>query len=229
MSKDLPRVVDGPSIYDFVRANIGPDGRLLDVNSDLPDEPPTTPGGIRFAAGAFDGTFGHHFGTEERDELATALAAELTRAAQRPSKRNLRRLYGSLSSSDAALGLVDPAMERLIALRPDHKGLHDLGRWLATTAAHRDAVKIGIAILGVTGLDEDDATVVRTIGAHEKFTLYAAVAFTNGAASTESGLWQLAKSTNGWGRIQCVEQLRATDNAGIRDWILRDGFRNSVM
>jgi len=71
--------------------------------------------------------------------------------------------------------------------------------------------------------------VVRTLGAHEEFTLYAAVAISNGMPNSERHLWELAKSVDGWGRIGCVERLSRTTDPEIRDWILRTGYRNSIM
>jgi hypothetical protein len=42
-------------------------------------------------------------------------------------------------------------------------------------------------------------------------------------------LWSLAKSVDGWGRIQSVERLKKTERDDIQDWLVRDGFRNQVM
>jgi len=229
MTRALPRIAEGLSLYEFLDARLGSDGRVSEEGRQLPDEQPRTPRGITFSAGAMDGAFGHHFGPGEADPRAAELAGALRKASARPSKRNLRALYDLLSSNDTALGLVDPAMEDLMRDPPDRAALREIGRWLARTASHRDAVKIGIAVLGVTGLEDEDLQVVLTLGAHDEFTLFTAVAITNGAASPEPELWKLAQATDGWGRIQCVEQLRHTADPQIRSWILHEGFRNSVM
>ena len=34
---------------------------------------------------------------------------------------------------------------------------------------------------------------------------------------------------SGWGRIHVVERLARTENSEIKDWLLREGYRNSVM
>jgi hypothetical protein len=39
----------------------------------------------------------------------------------------------------------------------------------------------------------------------------------------------LARNVNGWGRIHVVERLAQTQNPAIKDWLLREGFRNSVL
>jgi hypothetical protein len=118
-------------------------------------------------------------------------------------------------------------IQRLVELQPDSSALRAVARWLATTAPDRGAVKVGIALLGVTGVG-DALDVVRTLGAHDEFTLYVAVALTNGLADPESELWALASAVDGWGRIHCVERLRDTQDPQIRSWILREGFRNSI-
>jgi hypothetical protein len=174
-----------------------------------------------------DGAFGHHAGGGGSTALADKAATAFVDACRRPTRRRLKRLYKAVSS-DNALDFLDPLIERLVALQPDRDRLHELGRWLATTASDRGAVKVGLAVLGVTGLDRD-VEVVRALGAHDEFTLYAAVALSNGLEDPESELWALATAVDGWGRIHCVERLRATTDPSIRAWILRTGFRNSVM
>jgi hypothetical protein len=223
----LQTVSAGPSIYDFVRAHLDPAGRLDEPGLSLPDEARVMSGGLRWTAGAMDGAFGHHFGGGRAEGRAAEIAALLVKACKRPSKRNLTRLYEAVSA-DRVLNFVDPMIEKLAELRPDRADLHALGRWLATTGSDRGAVKVGIAILGVTGLDAD-VDVVRALGAHEEFTLFAAVALDNGLAEPETELWSLASVVDGWGRIQCVERLRNTQDPQIRAWILRQGFRNSIM
>ena len=39
----------------------------------------------------------------------------------------------------------------------------------------------------------------------------------------------MAKNVDGWGRIQVVERLAETDDAEIKNWLLREGYQNSVM
>jgi hypothetical protein len=215
------------SIYTFVLGQLDQAGRLSDSGASLPDEAEAMSGNLKWAAGAMDGVSGHHAGGGASAGLTDRAVRAFVDACKRPTRRRLKRLYRAVGS-DNALDLLDPLIERLVALRPDRDRLHDLGRWLATTAPDRGPVKVGIAVLGVTGLDRD-LEVVRALGAHDEFTLYAAVALSNGLENPESELWALATSVDGWGRIQCVERLRETTDPAIRAWILRAGFRNSVM
>jgi hypothetical protein len=221
VSDHLPRLTTSPSIHEFLAARIDEGGRLPEALA-LPDQVPE-PNRIRWAAGALDGVLR---GGGDTDAQAQILAALVAKAAAKPSRRRLRRLLDA--RHDNALEWVDPMMEQLIELGPPLEGVRRVGRWLAATATDRDAVKLGISLIGVTGVG-DSAGLLRTLGAHDEFTLYAAVAFGNGSEDAESEIWSLAKVVDGWGRIQCVDRLRHTTDTAIRQWILRTGFRNSVM
>ncbi len=227
MSSPLPKLSQGPSLYDFVVAHVDARGRLEDSGMTLPDENPRGDG-IRWAAGAMDGVFGHHVSGGN----ATGKAAELTRlivavTSKRPSRRRLTKLYQAVSA-ESALDSIDELVEELVRVKASAAGVHAVGRWLAETASHRNATKVGLALLGASGV-HDAIDIVRILGAHEEFTLYAAVALCNGTENHESELWALARSVEGWGRIECVDRLRETTNPEVKDWILREGFRNSIM
>lgn len=227
MSSPFPKLSRRPSIYEFIVARVDGDGRLDDSGLSLPDENPSGDG-IRWAAGAMDGVFGHHGSGGNAKEKAAEVGRLLVAVTnKRHSKRRLARLYRAVSA-DSALDFIDQLVEELVRVKANVGGVHDVGRWLAETASDRNATKVGLALLGITGV-RDALQVVRTLGAHEEFTLYAAVALCNGMEDHESELWALARSVEGWGRIECVDRLRETTNPEIRDWILREGFRNSIM
>lgn len=214
------------AIYDFIVEHLDEVGRLSDPGLRLPDEPEVTDG-IRWAPGAMDGVMGHHVAGDGVAKRADEVAAAFVKACQRGSRRRLTRLYDAVND-DNVMGYLDALIDRLVVLQPDRGRLHEIARWLATSSADRSPAKVGIALLGITGLG-GDVGVVRALGAHEEFTLFAAVALNNGLEDPESELWALASSVDGWGRIQCVERLRDTTDPAIRAWILRQGYRNSVM
>jgi hypothetical protein len=222
---ELPVVVPGVAIYEHIRTHVEPSGRLPDEVG-LPDDEKLTAGQFRWAPGAMDGVFGHHSSTDAAAR-AVEVAGLLGAACRHPTVRNLRTLYAAVADDDV-VSYVDALVETITREPPDRQALHTIGRWLATTAPDRGPVKLGIALLGFTGLGPDVA-VVRTLGTHEEFTLYCAVAIANGLADHESELWALAASVDGWGRIQCVARLRDTADPDIRAWLLREGFRNSIM
>lgn len=67
-----------------------------------------------------------------------------------------------------------------------------------------------------------------TLGRHEEFTRYAAVALA-ARGDAERDLFALAKAVDGWGRIELVERLADTHDETIKAWMLREGYKNSVM
>ncbi|QAY71369.1 hypothetical protein [Xylanimonas protaetiae] len=230
MQAMLPRLSDGPSIYDVVRSHLTRTGELDDPLLDLPDDALVAPGAVRWAPGAVDGVMTHH--TSGCDGVAAAQVPCTTRlvvdAAADPSERNLRALHVELSRV-SPLGYVDDLLGAVAGAEPSPEGLHAVARWLVTTSPHRRAVKIGIALLGMVGFDADDADVVWTLALHEEFTLFASVALARNDDKPDEMLWQLARRLHGWGRIHCVERLATVDDDRIKDWLLRDGFRNTVM
>src|SRR5262249_25877447 len=67
------------------------------------------------------------------------------------------------------------------------------------------------------------------LGRHDEFTLFCAVALANASEDYDDALWTLARNVNGWGRIHVVERLVQSESPAIKNWLLREGFRNSVM
>lgn len=222
-----PVIAVGEPLYAFIRRHLDHAGRLPDSGLALPDEDPDTE--LRWAPGAEDGALSHHVeGDPSGRARARSLAPLVIEAAEEPSTSRLAALSEAASSVDA-LGVVDALLDELRDRRASAAGVRRVGAWLAETSAHRNAVKIGIALLGGSGGVAENLDVLRVLGAHDEFTLYAAVALGNGLQDPDSELWALAAGVDGWGRIQCVERLRGTADPQIRRWILREGFRNSIM
>ena len=225
--RDFPSLHDRQPLLAFIRERLDAAGCLPDPVCSLPDESRRTPGAIAWMAGAFDGVMGHHSGgADQTADKPRDLAALLAAAATKPRRRQLARLHDALTTDDV-LAFLDPMIEHLVALRPPAADIAGLATWLASTSPDRGPVKVGIALLGITGAP--DGALLHDLGAHEELTLYAAAAFANGRENPEPDLFALAKRVQGWGRIQCVERLRNTTDPEIARWILTQGFRNKVM
>jgi hypothetical protein len=127
------------------------------------------------------------------------------------------------------LPLIDPIIEALLGNdQLNHQRLYELAYSFVTEAPDREPVKFGIAILGLYRNPENEP-LFQMMGRHEEFTLFCTVALSNLSDDPEPSLWTLARNVNGWGRIHVVERLAQTHNPEIKDWLLRDGYRNSVM
>jgi hypothetical protein len=192
--------------------------------ADLPDE--IDAGGIRFIAGAKDSILGHADGAAET--TAGIVLAAIKALSAKSSSDRAAALYSALTRYPA-IDYVDALLSTLAqdkASQDPHVAM--IARWLATNAPDREPVKIAIAILGVTSADQDLA-LLRTLGKHEEFTLYAAVAMSHSSPDPEADMWQLAQEVRGWGRIQIIQRLADTKNSRIREWLIRDGSRNDIM
>ena len=218
-----------PSIYEFIASNTDEEtGRLRDRDLKLPDEPKKDENTISWVSGGFEGAFGHHSGQSDENNDADKAFRALKSALKNPNAQNISKFY-KLIKSDYALDYIDPFLEKIL----NDSILHDervprLATWIAENAPDRGPVKVSIAILGVSTTGEAD-DIVLTLGRHEEFTLYSAVALSNSSNVPEQKIWELARSVTGWGRIQAVERLHETNNEDIKAWLIRDGFRNDIM
>jgi hypothetical protein len=171
-----------------------------------------------------DGVMGHHTGPADPEaELGRVLALLVgTRGRwRRTAARDA--LYDELRD-----GRVLAFVDELLARIEDARVHHDLASWLVRQGEHREPVKFGMALLGRAATAED-LDVLRVLGRHEEFTLYAAVALARQADDPEGELWRLARGVDGWGRVHVIERLAGTERPDIKGWLLRGGFRNSVM
>ncbi len=220
-----------PSIYWHIVNHLQDDAcGLKDGGEELPDEKLVRGDSeIGWAAGALDGVFGHHGGS---DEAVSKKARKILRAVRdltvKASDENAARLY-SLLVEDNTLGVVDSLLEAITtAEKLDYDRLQTIALWMAMEAADREAVKSALAILGLFQGGEN-RDVIMTLGKHEEFTLYAVVALQNTQNDPENALWQLAQHVRGWGRIHIIERLSETEDEYIKDWLLREGYQNEIM
>lgn len=219
----------GPSIWQHLRAHTdASSGKLLSAGTALPDESEQAPERLRWAPGALDGVFGHHAGRDDDDARVASLSQALGELLQQASAERLRKLY-ELATREPLLGIVDKLTDALRAMpKVAPARVHEVATVLAREAPQREAVKLGLALIGL--IDVDDTELIVQLGLHDEFTLFATVALVNqNQPGAERALFRLAQCVDGWGRIQVVERLASTHDPEIQGWLLRDGFRNSIM
>lgn len=221
---------DRPSIYQHILNHIraGEPG-LSEQGERLPDDE-IVQGDHQFswAPGAFDGAFGHHVESTEAADASRKILESFRALTSKANDDHAESLY-SLLKEHSALAYADPFLEAVVADDVlDLDRLHTIARWLATSAADREPIKCAIALLGVFQGGED-RDLLLTLGRHEEFTLFAAVALKNSGGDDELSLWALACLVTGWGRIQIIERLAETRDDQIKAWLLREGYRNAIM
>ena len=218
-----------PSIFDHVQSNLGSDGRLTGPGNNLPDEERRYKNEkLRWVPGAMDGAFGHHVSGGHVEKDAKQVAA-LIKSISRKNKLSKKVELYNILLKDNLMDFVDPAMEKIVASNVSlDPYLHNYAKWLAFESPDRGPVKFGIALLGLIR-DQNDINNIVVLGKHEEFTLFSSVAISNTIENPEKELWGLAKDVDGWGRIHIVEMLAETEDVEIKKWLIREGYKNSVM
>lgn len=215
-----------PSIYETIQTKIDEHGRLKD--DVLPDDESYWEGqSIRWVAGGLDGSFGHHAGSGKDEEKFKETLRLLAHLSRKPSLKTRRAAYLKLMQADV-LSVIDFLLEELRHVPGlNAQNIYKEAFWLAEKGAHRNVVKFGIALLGQFET-EHHRELILTLGRHDEFTLYAAVAIQNSLNAPNVALFELAQAVDGWGKIQLVERLEP-ETQEMKDWLLRKGCQNSVM
>lgn len=163
-------------------------------------------------------------------DVARKIRKTLAALTRKSTNQRAQALYSLLISHNTDR-YTDLLMEEIV----QHKKIKTerlcvIARWIATGSPDREPVRVSIAILGLVRAGEDRDLLV-TLGRHDEFALYAAVALKNieGEPEPEYWLWELAKYVTGWGRIQIINRLAGTTNGRIKAWLLREGFRNEAL
>jgi hypothetical protein len=219
-----------PSILEFVRTHIcGDKPGMAEDGYTLPDDERANAGSkIRWGMGSMDGVITHHFGTGN-NEATVRKTVELVLAYSRQPTANNKTAVYQYVIAEHVVSIIDPVIEALVnEAGIGHDRLYELARSFVTEAPDREPVKFGIAILGLFRRPADMG-LFQTLGRHDEFTLFCAVALANLSEEHDEALWTLARNVTGWGRIHVVERLAGTTNPAIKRWMLREGFRNSIM
>lgn len=178
----------------------------------------------RMPGAVLDGVRTHHAGVDPDVPAAAALARLIdTLVTGPPTTAALLHLHDVSADQDPL-----PIAEELTALVPPTERLRQIGRWLAEHGTRRNAVALGILLLGPAG-DHRDRELLILLGSLEDLSLYAAVALARSQPDRDRALFDLARRVSGWGRVQTVRRLAGTQDPQIKAWLLRDGFRNRIM
>lgn len=205
-----------PSIYAHISSHLDEDHKLTEAGQLLPDEESINARSqIRWAAGATDGVMIHHMGGSNEDRAIKALVKNMLACIKQPTAKNKAAVYRHVMEENT-VSMIDSAIEALLAKqRINYQRLFELAHSFATEAPDRGPVKFGLAILGLFQADNEE--LFQTIGCHDEFTLFCAVALSNSEENAERSLWKLAQNVDGWGRIHAVERLRDAQEPDVKD------------
>jgi hypothetical protein len=196
---------------------------------DLPDEERINASSkLRWGVGSMDGVITHHMGTGENEEAVRRTVELVLTYSRQPTATNKATIYQHIIA-ERVVSIINPVLEGLLGEEEIDQGrLYELARSFVTEAPDREPVKFGIAILGLFRQPADEE-LFQTLGRHDEFTLFCVIAIVNASEGDDGPLWVLARNVTGWGRIHAIERLARTVDPTIKDWLLREGFRNSIM
>lgn len=212
------------SIYDYIREQgEKPNGSLPD------DEEFWSGSSVRWVAGGLSGMMRHLASQDTVAGEARQLVRMLAKHTRRPRAATRKALYALFMKKDM-IGAIDTVLNEVRQYPGiQYEVLFEEAKWLARHGAHRNAVKFGIALLGM--FEHEDVEIkelLLTLGRHDEFTLYSVVAILNGLKQGNELVFELAQAVQGWGKIQAVERLEPTHQY-IKDWLLRHGCANQIM
>lgn len=216
------------SILAFLKQHVTEQGSLNDDAHTLPDEKKADDG-IKFAPGLLDALVGAD-NSEKSKSRIKVLVKLITRIAQKGDAQSKSDFYKEVTENENVIAIIDEFLEQLVERSlPIEPHLYHYANSLATKTNNRNAVKFGIAMLGLCQ-NQEPIEDLRILGLHDEFTLFSSIALLNLSDDLVNDLWRLAKQVDGWGRIQLVERLVALELTDeIRDWLVLEGYRNDIM
>jgi hypothetical protein len=216
------------SIFKFLSSNLDEKENLSEKAYDLPDEKKDDDK-IRYAPGLMDTMFGKDDSDDTKKRIGE-LTKHLKRIALKGDKLSEQEFYRLITENDGVIGIIDDFLQAIVddAL-PIEPYLFNYAKDLTSNSDKRNAVKFGIAILGLCQ-NKSVLNDIKILGLHDEFTVYATIAIARLSDNAENDLWDLAKKVDGWGKIQLVDRLSRPDvSESIKDWLIYEGYKNSIM
>lgn len=216
------------SILVHLKSNINKDGSLNESAETLPDEKKTD-NEIKFAPGLMDSMFGADDSKESKSriKILSNLIAKISRNGDEQIKSDF---YREITENESVIGIIDEFLQKLaessLSIEPH---LFNYANKLATKTNNRNSVKFGIAVLGLCQ-NKKPIEDLKILGLHDEFTVFSTIALSNLSDNLVNDLWKLAKQVDGWGKIQLVDRLAEMEiTEEISDWLILDGYKNSIM
>lgn len=214
------------SIFEYINKNMGKDGKFpsdkenLDFNNKAEYK-------IRIMPGNQDGFYKYYGSSENSEETAEKIGELIKRISNDNKAEDKAELY-KLIRENRVITFIDELVtysgENEIEI---NENLENLAEESAFHSDEIEIVKFGMFLKGLVG-DKKCENKIKTLGKHNEFTLYAVVYLMLTKDNIEDDIWELAKATDGWGRIGMVDLLSKTENIKIKRWLLMEGYKNSA-
>lgn len=221
------------SLYKWILDNTS-EGSLSDEKqSELPDYESKnlswpTLDKISVAPGVLDGVIGTE--ADEAAELAKRLYLIIMSFLDDNNKDidiKLGRVYGFLIEH-STITYIDSFIDLLSEQQSNKELLHvclKISSVFASEGIHREAVKFGVAIMGLFNFTEDDIQLFMTLGLADEFSKF--ISFALVRQELNENIFTLAKATQGWGRINYIDRLEPLSDE-IKLWLIYEGYKCSI-
>jgi hypothetical protein len=224
------------SIYDWLKAEI--EAGTFESGCRLPDHADLGADGDGWVPGAYESLLMRSTYSIRRSSIQNfLLARKVRKQILDPSEQNEKAEETALLKS-GALAAVDPLISFLYSMKTDKAKMRDEALRLASTSRKRELVKVGIALLGACGDEneewiEGDKEVLLTLARHEEFTFYAAPALRArvGADKVNEYLLPLCDLVDGWGKTAILYELnyeKTPAGTPAIEYLLRRGCKNRL-
>lgn len=217
-----------PSYYQCILEALDGNGCLPESFS-LPKD--HDDGELRFADGAMDGIRVYHMAGNEAQIGPLCEAAKL--ASEKQFEEAEKTLLDCFSSKawNGMLNSVDEFQQWVV----DHQGeinpgeIYRFSSWLLSESRNAESIKFALSLLELLNVEEDEniREKVLTLSNSDEFTLFCLFLVGKWQDANEQ-TFEIAKKVNGWGRVHAVDRLEP-ETEEIRDWLLTEGFRNSIV
>ena len=218
---------ENESIFDFVCRNITsteelPSDFSLESFKNYDD------GDIVFADGMIDYCIG-----SEKDEDILEQLKNLVKLMDEdiiPSNVRLLDDYYFNNKDKHILGTIDEFLSWIRENSKDYSTelIYKFGANAMISGRQVETVKIGIALLGLFDLDEEDkiTEAIKKLALSDEFTLYCDIALSS-LKQLNDFRFEIAKKSHSYGKIIVVPKLEIT-NKEIEDWIFKYGCENEA-
>lgn len=213
-----------PSFYRQITAAAGPEGLPDSFSLEYPGRREEK---LRFADGARDGIVMYHTSVTPGDvtplhEMLGLIAAGYLGAGQR-----LEEFFSP--GGPTMLPLIDGMQGWIMGHREelDPGAFHRFAMTTLRESRNRECVKFALALLELVESTPEDRAVISALALSDEFTLFCMYVI-RGWEDGNAEMFRLARLVHGWGRIFLVHELEP-DTPEIRDWLLREGWHNSVL
>ena len=183
MQQDVVGAKKMESIYEYIDKNIKANGMLKD-NFNLDKYTGRKPNEMKFALGTLDGISYFH-SKSEVDEEQLEFLKKILKLLQEDSTALNGNLINEYYKNTGKMVLlaIDSLLSWIIenAKKIDNKLLFELAIYLMMDSTNTEAVKIGIAIIGLIDFSDKDelVKVIEKLALCDEFTLYANIALSN--------------------------------------------------